>query len=276
MIWIPYGNGFKQLAPAPRFFKAAYASRFEVQANQLQRPHNDLRREYPLLLLDVPHVAGAPFRAVRVFSSDTTQPAPQNSIAYMATTSRAPYHWIGDLTNGQPGYFMTGLPNATELWEIVRCEPDPADRCTFLLSPLRLPHGLPRPDFAKITEPILRGEAEQHWNELENALITHSSYQLVNAASALSEALLRSFLEAPRGHGRSLSQMLETLKDELEAGKSNFSYLSYHAMHKIRILHQSVQHPSRVVVNGGPIRPGLGLTLAEDMIVVLSALGLVQ
>ena len=125
---------------------------------------NNLGGQYPILILDCDHCFGAPYRAVRLFGCDPSMPSHlEGTLPYSATTSRVPYSWIEDIKRGRPGYFLTGLAPAPDLWQIVSCEPDPADRCVFVLSPVRLPHGLPTPNFNKIKDPLLRGEAEQHW-----------------------------------------------------------------------------------------------------------------
>jgi hypothetical protein len=155
-------------------------------------------------------------------------------------------------------------------------KPDPADRCVFILSPVKLPHGLPTPDFSKMADPTLRAEAQQHWRNLEQAVIAHNPHALVNSAASLSEALLRQFLRAPGPPRESLGTMLDKLRLELDANQSRFSPLSYHFMQGVRVMHQPAQHPGKVVATGRTLRPGLALTIAEDMIEVLTSLGLVQ
>jgi hypothetical protein len=224
-ILVPHNGALHPILPAPRLFKTAYASRHEIHASQPARINQTLSGPYFLLLLDVPHTFGPPFRAVRIFRPEINYQGVSDAVGYLATTSRAPYSWIEDYSRRQPGYFLTGLRNASDLWEIVACEPDPADRCTFVLSPLKLPTGLPRADFSKIQDAPLRAEAEQHWKNLEQAVIAHNSHGVVNAGASLSEALLRAFLKSPGSDTRSLSQMLVTLKDDLDAGSSAFSPL---------------------------------------------------
>lgn len=213
---------------------------------------------------------------MRIFRPEVGYQGVTDAVGYLATTSRAPYSWIEDYSRRQHGYFLTGLPNASDLWEVVACEPDPADRCTFVLSPVKLPNGLPRVDFSKILYAPLRSEAQQHWRKLEKATITHNSHGVVNSSASLSEALLRAFLKAPRSHSRSLSQMLDTLKTELDAGSSAFSPLDLRLMETFRVMHQSSQHPCRAVSNGRSIRPGLAISLAESMAEILTSLGLAQ
>jgi hypothetical protein len=277
-VWLPGLDGRPQpVIPAPPLTKAAYASGYEVRSGQLQSAQNFLNGPYPLLMHDVPHSFGAPFRAVRIFSR-YVPPIPEgsaNRITYLATTSRVPYRWTEDLGRAEPGYFLTGLPNASELWEISSCERDPADRCVFVLSPVRLPHGLPTPDFTEIADPILRTEAQQHWTNLEQAVVAHNPYALVNSAASLSEALLRIFLAAPGPARTNLSELLDSLKKELDKSNSAFSPLSYHFMQAVRIMHQSTQHPGRVAGIGRPINPRLALSVAEGMVEVLASVGLV-
>jgi hypothetical protein len=278
-VWLPApaGGPMHLLTPSPRLTKSAYVSSFEVSSNNLRTAYNELGGEYPLLLLDVPHSFGPPYRAVRIFSARVSPPTFQNAVTYLATTSRAPYKWINDITQlRQPGFLLFGIPNGADLWQIIYCEPDPADRCIFVLSAVRLPHGLPRPDFTKIADATLQAEAQQHWSNVEQALIAHNSYGLVNSASSLSEALLRAFLHSPGGHSRSFAQMLDTLKTELDSGNSVFSPIDYHFMQIIRNMHQSTQHPARVVSNGRAVGPRLALSLAEGMVEVLASLGLVR
>ena len=197
-VWIPgVGGQPYQVLPAPRLIKAGYANPESVRSGQLQYAESTLRGEYPILLLPVTHSFGSPLRAVRVFNRDTPGiHQPSNATTYLATTSRAPYTWIEDLRQGKRGYFLTGLPNASELWEVISSEPDPADRCIFVLSPVKLPHGLPTPDFSKIANTAIRAEAQLHWKNLEQAVVTHNPYAIVNSAASLSEALLHAFLRS--------------------------------------------------------------------------------
>ena len=141
---------------------------------------------------------------------------------------------------------------------------------------MKLPHGLPTPDFLKIADATLRAEAQLHWGNLEQALVAHNPYGIVNSAASMSEALLHAFLRTAGTPKENLGEMLERLRKELDKNSSAFSPLSYHFMQAVRIMHQSTQHPGRVVTNGRPIRPGLGLTITEGMIEVLTCLGILD
>jgi len=162
------------------------------------------------------------------------------------------------------------------LWEIISSEADPVDRCIFVLSPVKLPHGLPMPDFSKIADSAVRAEALLHWQNLEQAVVTHNAYAIVNSAASLSEALLYAFLGSRGNTRENLGEMLERLKKELDKNSSAFSSISYHFMQAVRIMHQSTQHPGRVITNGRPVRPGLALTITEGVIEVLTSLSIVQ
>jgi hypothetical protein len=70
--------------------------------------------------------------------------------------------------------------------------------------------------------------------------------------------------------------MLEKLRKELDKNNRAFSPLGYRFMQTVRIMHQSTQHPGRVVTDGRLVRPGLGLTITEGMIEVLTSLGIVS
>lgn len=273
-VWIPGpgGNPFP-VSPQPRLQKAEYVSPDDVRAGNFQYAQTVLSGPYPLLLLDVAHSFTPPLRAVRLFARDDRRPDP---ITYLATTSKASWTWMSDLDHNKRGFFLTGLPRASDLWQILYIDVDPADRCVFVISPVRLPHGLPTPDFSKIADPAVRSEAEHHWKNLEQAVISHSAYALVNSAASLSEALLRAFLKAPGAHRENLGEMLRRLHEEIQNKKSAFSSISYPIMESVRIMHQSTQHPGRVVIQGRPIRPQFALTIAEGMVEILTCLGIVQ
>jgi len=226
----------------------------------------------------IPGVGGQPHQvlpAPRLLKAGYAGPESVRSgqLQYAESTLRGEYPI---LLLPVPHSFGSPLPNASELWEIISTEPDPADRCIFILSPVKLPHGLPTPDFSKITDAAVRAEAQLHWKNLEQAIVAHNPYAIVNSAASLSEALLHAFLRPPSNTKQNLGEMLETLRNELDKKTSAFSVLSYHFMQAVRIMHQSTQHPGRVVANGRPVRPGLALTITEGMIEVLTSLSIVQ
>jgi hypothetical protein len=145
----------------------------------------------------------------------------------------------------------------------------------FKLSPVRLPHGLPTPDISKTANAMLRAEGQQHWRNLEDAVVAHNAYGLVNSAASLSEALLTQFLSTPSAPRDHLADSLERLRRELDGRHSAFSSLGCHFMHAFRIMYQSTQHPGRVAADR-PVRPGPALMMAEAMVEVLASVGMVQ
>ena len=170
-VWLPAPNQTDGSSPRRRVLRRPLMPplmRLSLTSFSTRTEPGEFATESPARC---PANIAAPLQQVRIFGREQLSGVGANPITYVATTSRAPYSWIEDLRQGKPGYFLTGLPNASALWQIISCEPDPADRCTFLLSPVRLPHGLPSPDLAKITDGALRDEARLHWSNLEQAVL---------------------------------------------------------------------------------------------------------
>jgi hypothetical protein len=165
---------------------------------------------------------------------------------------------------------------SNNLWRITHTEADAAKRCVFTLYPVKLASGLPVASFACIGDLALRREAEQHWDDLIHHLAGHSYYALVTSAKNLSEAILADFFRSRGNRGdRDFSSMLVRLKPLVEKKEPGvpFQYLDYHLMQKMRILHAQT-HPPKAAVGGG-LRPELALTVVEDLVRVLMAVGAV-
>jgi hypothetical protein len=130
--------------------------------------------------------------------------------------------------------------------------------------------------FTTVNDAGLRAEAEQHWSDLQNHLVGHQHYALVTSAKNVAETILAYHLsQAGVSHKRNFKEMLDKLAELLEsqAGKSTpFDFLSYHLMQKMRLLHART-HPGRVAAMGRAMRPELGLTIAEDLVEVLTLAG---
>jgi hypothetical protein len=92
------------------------------------------------------------------------------------------YLWKGDILQGRLGYFLIGSTAAANLWRVTRVEVDYAKRYNFTLFPVKYAHGLPSPDFTIIGDLAIRQEIEQHWSELQDALVRNRYYGLVTAA----------------------------------------------------------------------------------------------
>jgi hypothetical protein len=76
---------------------------------------------------------------------------------------------------------------------------------------------------------------------------------------------------------RDFDEMLGKLRDMLNAPKTEtgvpFDFMDYHLMQKIRLLHGRT-HSGQVARMGRATRPELALTVAEDLVEVLTSLGL--
>jgi hypothetical protein len=293
----PHGNSLLALVPdcqnvptvipSPNLLRTAYLSNHGVtDQNQIQIAANSLGREWPLLMMIRVSNDGAPFRSGIIFFRHESRVVSWRAESliqhglraelYLASTSRGHDRWKEDAISGQPAYFLTGLPNSSSLWRITRMEPDAAFRLVFTLAPVKLAHGLPHVQFAPLLNPDLRAEAEQHWSEFKNHLMQHQYYALVTSAKNVAETILAAHLSASGiSFQRDFNEMLQALGDQLsrkDEGAAPFSYLDYHLMHKIRLLHART-HPGRVASMGRAIKPEFALTIAEDLVEILTSFG---
>jgi len=287
-VFVPDCQNVLTLVTSPNLFRTAYLSADAVNdQNQIQNAAHRLDNEWPLLMMFSESTDGAPFRSAIVFFRQGSQPVPwwAGSLTgaglvaevYLASTSVGNAGWSNDVSGGKPGYFLTGLPQLSDLWHIKRMEPDAAKRLVFTLAPIRLAHGLPEVRFTPIADPHLRAEAERHYSEFMNHLMQHQYYALVTSAKNVAETLLADYLttEGISWH-RDFNEMLQKLAELVEGAKSQsrarFSYLDYHLMHKIRLLHARTHSP-RAASTGRSITPEFSLTVAEDLVEILTSAG---
>jgi hypothetical protein len=132
--------------------------------------------------------------------------------------------------------------------------------------------------FSALTTPTLRSEAERHWSEFQNQLVAHQYYALVISAKNVAETVLADYLsQAGLSPHRDFDEMLGKLRDMLNAPKTKaggpFDFMDYHLMQKIRLLHART-HSGQVERMGRATRPEFALTVAEDLVEVLTSLGL--
>ena len=174
------------------------------------------------------------------------------------------------------GYFLTGGPQAPDLWRVAGLESDVASRWVFTFVPVKLANGLPGVEFATVTDVVLRAEAEQHWSEFQNHLAGHYHHALVTSAKNIAETLLAFYLsKAGTSCQRGFAKMLDKLKELLDAPGVKpvpFDHLGYHLMHKKRLLH-AWTHAGRVSEKGRAMQPEFALTIAEDLVEVLTLVG---
>jgi hypothetical protein len=274
------------VVPAPDLRRTAFLDYFAVtDDSQIRSAASRLDNPQPLLMLVRPNLDGPPFRTGTLFCyvreenvswrAGSISNHSLRTEVYEASTSRGSSNW---LYNGKPGYFLTGTWQKHELWRVARLETDAAYRYLFTLAPLRLAHGLPEVQFSALTSPTLRAEAERHWSEFQNQLVAHQYYALVTSAKNVAETVLADYLsQTGLSSRRDFDEMLGKLRDMLNAPKTEtgvpFDFMDYHLMQKIRLLHGRT-HSGQVARMGRATRPELALTVAEDLVEVLTSLGL--
>jgi hypothetical protein len=277
--------------PAPILYKASYLQRAEA-TDHLDQCKVVLDSSAVTLMARLPSPDGPPAQTALIFIylNDQTISYVSNgrsfpSIAARAYAAAGPrqagYGWSSDIAYGKYGHFLIGDSKSANLWRVTRVEVDYADRYNFTLTPIMLAHGLPSPDFSTIADSAIRQEIQQHWSELEDALVRQRSYGIVTSAKNVAESLLYYFLLAG-SHispgNRDLAGMLKKLdsvmKDGGAKGAVPFDFLTYHLMQKMRIVHGKT-HIGRVVTDGRPITLEFALTVASDLVEVLKCAGLV-
>ncbi len=285
-VLVPDCQNVPTVVPSPLLIRIAYlTSQGVADQNQIKIAAQSLRNDWPLLMMVRHSPDGAPFRSGIIFFHDQSRVIPWRAGSltgpqlkaqlYRASTSRGIHQWNHEAKSGPPGYFLTGLPNSSDLWRVIRMEPDAAFRLVFTLAPVKLAQGLPNVQFARLQSPF-RGEAEQHWSEFKNHLMQHQYYAVVTSAKNVAETILAAHLSTKGiSFQRDFDEMLQALRGQLDrkgGGAAPFSYLDYHLMHKIRLLHART-HPGKVASMGRAIKPEFALTVAEDLIEVLTSCG---
>ena len=277
--------------PAPMLYKSTYVQRAEG-TDHLDRCQVHLDSPTVMLMARLPNPDGPPAQTAIIFlylRDETISYASHGrsfpSIpgrAYVAAGPRqAGYGWSSDITYGKLGHFLIGESKSANLWRVTRVEVDYADRYNFTITPIVLAHGLPSPDFSKIGDIAVRQEIQQHWSELEDALVRQRSYGIVTSAKNVAESLLYYFLVAgshiPPGNrdfGKMLQKLDSVIMDADARATVPFDFLAYHLMQKMRILHGKT-HIGRVVSDGRSIPLEFALTVASDLVEVLKCAGLI-
>ena len=274
--------------PQPLLQRAAYIS--PTDATRDLRDHADALNERAHLMLKTASPEGPPSQQCILFIHDAEQEIPcliqghavqqASAVRYLAAMPGTSYSWENDFIQGRRGYFLIGSPRTANLWRIARREVDQANRLNFTLVPIELSIGLPVVDFTRLHDPLLRKNAEQHWTDFRNALSAHAPYGAVTAARSIIETVLYDFLLVG-GHikrtSHSLDQLLRRLLALVQNAKSEqpsvpFTVLDYHLMQKIRLLHGGTHADS--AAKRGLISPELALTVATDLLAVLTSAGM--
>ena len=272
--------------PPPSLFKIAFVSTAEASQSDWNRSWTELSDPYAPIAVKLPSPDGPPSQIVVVYGYRGEETVSfriglhvhkKLGRTYNVVRPSQGWGWESELCSGRFGYFLIGACQGANLWRISRLEIDHIGRCLFSVSPVRLPHGLPGPNFHSVDEPI-RSELLQHWSELELAYIEHRAYALVTAAKNIGEALLVWHLGDNNGRKRkdigTLLQRLRVLHDDKVACETvPFSRLDFHLLRKLRILH-SRTHPDHAARER--LTPELAVSTAQDIVAVLQSLGLVD
>jgi len=275
--------------PSPILHKAAYVSIYDANGDLRNSP--DLDGPYVMLLAKFPSPDGPPAQTAILFPHQNEETISYEfggrsflsiqASRYAAAGPSQGYGWEGEIVQGRLGYFLIGSTQAANLWRVARVEVDYAQRYNFTLVPVALAHGLPSPDFGSVDDLTIRQEIQQHWSEVQDALIHNRYYGLVTAAKNVGESLLYYLLLAAahispgnRDMAHLLSRLDLVLRDADSRKSVPFDFLAYHLMQKIRILHGRT-HIGRVVTDGRAITPDLALTVVSDLVEVLRIAGFV-
>lgn len=187
-----------------------------------------------------------------------------------------------DRAQGIFGSFLIGSAYQSNVWRIRRAQVTDSGRPFYTLQPVKPAAAMPEPDFSVITDEVIRVETQKCWDDLIHALGGGRVSGVVTGAKQVAEHILYfELLRSGRisGGNYELSGLLNHLKtileDKKERSASVFTYLDYHLMQKLRILHGGT-HIGRIVVNGRPVSSEFGMTVALDLVEVLTSFGAVK
>lgn len=272
--------------PAPTLIRAEYILQDEATDDRLFQAAQRLEQTGMLLLMQ-PGVDGPNSRTAFVYPQpeDCTISAWHDAggrsrldrlqgHSYRASVLHGYETWQSASGRGKPALFVTGAPGKAHCWRVNSMDIDSSTRLLFSLSPVGLAAGFPEARFAIIQDVLLRGEAEAHWADLQAAFLDHRYRGAINAAKTLVETLLSYEFEGaePNLDGL-LKKLRKRLDDKTVTRVLKFSDLDYHSMQKLRLLHQRT-HPGRVAVMQRSVRPELALGVAEDVIEILTSVGI--
>jgi hypothetical protein len=274
--------------PAPILYRAAYISSYEVDIG-MQGARSGLTNDQCSLLAPVPCPDGPPFRSGLLF----VKPQARNGVAwrdastnylgasmlhYAAATARADWNWLDDARAGRYGYFLTGTVGDNSLWRLFRLEVDTFNRSIFTLAPVRLASGCPQVDFSSLSDPLLKGEIDAQYVDMCRSVVTHSYRDVVTKARNITEGLISARLRVT-GHstGRDLFSDLQTIKRLIRQHRDTCGWteLEYHLAHRIRLVHART-HATATAKTGRPLKPEFALSVAEDLIELLTTWGYCQ
>lgn len=258
-----------------------------TSAEALNHARTELGGSPHLLFLTTPSPDGPPYRSGVVFNyrgkSNVNWTDGRNGKAaieadeYLAAVAPSLYPWGADIQGGRTGYFLSGTSVSSSLWRVARVETDLAGRQLFTLSPLQLASGLPEVDFSSVGDAPLRQKLKSDWGELQRCLEFSLYSSLITAAKDVAESLVVYAVSSQPGK-LTIDQGLRKVGKALEQKQKlrlAFTFLDYHLMSKLRILHGN-KHSDRVVISERLVDPGFALTVVPDIVEVLKSVGLLR
>ena len=290
LILTPTPQGMLEVAVLDRpVFRVAYVSPDEAATDAgVGRAKAELQSAHPFLFVGMPSIDGPPNRSGVIFRYEQDSQMPWrdgmhakqvNVQRYLAACTLSLYSWGSDLLRGKPGFFLFGTQGAKDLWRIARVESDFAGRQLFTLSPVQHATGIPKLDLSKIENPLLREKLERDWNDLQRCFSQQIYSGLITSAKNVAEDLaLFAIGKSGSASTLSLDQSLKQLRKALEDKQPTalpLSFLDYHLMSKLRILHGHT-HTDRVLIEGRLVDPEFALSVLPDIIQILRSAGLTQ
>lgn len=288
LILAPTPQGMIEVAPLEHpVFRVVYVSPEDAATDAgVNRAKAELQNAHPLLFVGMPSVDGPPNRAGVIFryERDAQMPwrdgmhAKQMAVQrYLAACTLSIYSWGSDISRGKPGFLLFGPQGAKDLWRIGRVESDFAGRQLFTLSPVQHAAGIPDLDLSKIDSPLLREKLERDWSDLQRCFSQQIYSGLITSAKNVAEDLvLFAIGKSGSASTQSLDQSLKQLRKALEDKQPTalpLSFLDYHLMSKLRILHGHT-HTDRVLIEGRLVDPEFALSVLADIIQILRSAGL--
>jgi len=260
-------NQLKPLDPQPQMIRATYVNA-PLLPNFLANAQSSLLNETAGVMAFVSCPDGPPFRSGLPFTF-------AQEVPYGNEMGRL-YKRAGKIFNpgSADGAWMTGGPGATEasLWRIFRAELDALGRWVLTLEPIRFLSKFPNADFSSLKAPLLKETVERFYRDLARAVVTNSYRAVVTEAKNIVEAIIADRLgtvETSRDLSGNLQVVKKLLDGSAEDGACGWTYLEYHLAQKIRLVHGQT-HATAPTKSGRSLRPEFALSVAEDLIELLS------
>ncbi len=287
-VLVPGDTGLPEpVEQLPPILRARYISPGSVET-ELERAGNFFDPPNGCLIVRTGDGEAPPASTALLFACEGAQqidckigmhPIRVDAHLYLAATKTGPWIWNSDLIQGKYGYFLIGGPGRANLWRIRRAEADFANRMSFTIVPVAPSNGLPTLNLASIRNDEMRQQIDQHWREFVEVFNRQLPFRTVNAAKDVCEYLMYDVLlrdTTIAGGKHELGDLLKRLFEALDSGRKlpvPLTWLHFYQLQKIRALHGRI-HAGRVATQG-PISPEVALSVATDLVEVVTAAGLV-